>query len=438
MIKILILGGGFGGIRCTLELNKKLRDRKDVQITLVDRNNAQVFQPSLYEVASAYGISRSDPYYQKLKTTVSVSYAEIFKGTKIETIQAEIANADLDKKIVRTNGGAELNFDYLVIALGSEASTFGIEGVSEYAYKFKTLDDAMKLFEDIEQTYSDLISQHRMPRDFGHAMSKDEGGGQTQIAPLKFLIGGAGFNGIELASELSRCAEHVVHKHKINLKQCSDITLIEAMPQILPMVSEKERVLAKARLQKLGINILETAAIEKVLDKNRLQLKNGQELTADFIVWTAGVKAPEILKFIVGLELDKSGKIITNKHLQCGTHGNIFGVGDSVTFIDPGNNKPIPQMAFVAIEEGKIVAENISRLINNSKKFQEYKPSYNFWVAPMGGKYALAHIGRFRVTGKLGYLIREGIDLRYFLSVLPFRKALRLVGHRLSVFLKND
>src|SRR3989338_4126194 len=428
MIKILILGGGFSGIRCTLELNKKLRDRKDVQIALVDRNNAQVFQPSLYEVASAYGISRSDPYYQKLKTTVSVSYAEIFKGTKIETIQAEIANADLDKKIVHTNGGAKLTFDYLVIALGSEATTFGIEGVSEYAYKFKTLDDAMKLFEDIEQSYF---------TNFGLAMTKDEDTKQTH-QPLKFLIGGAGFNGIELASELSRCAEHVVHKHKINLKQCSDITLIEAMPQILPMVSEKERVLAKARLQKLGINILETAAIEKVLDKNRLQLKNGQELTADFIVWTAGVKAPEILKFIVGLELDKSGKIITNKHLQCGTHGNIFGVGDSVTFIDPGNNKPIPQMAFVAIEEGKIVAENISRLINNSKKFQEYKPSYNFWVAPMGGKYALAHIGRFRVTGKLGYLIREGIDLRYVLSVVPFRKALRLVGHRLSVFLKND
>lgn len=419
MIKIVILGGGFGGIRTALELDSKLPGRNDIQITLLDRSHSQTFQPSLYEVASAYGISRSDPYYQKLKSTVSISYTDIFNNTRVQTMQAEIAGADLDAKIVRTNGGAELNFDYLVIALGAEVSTFGIEGVSEYAYKFKTLDDAIKLFEDIEQAYLDAEKNQKS-------------------LPLKFLIGGAGFNGIELASELSRCAEHIVHKHKLALKQCSDITLIEALPQILPMVSEKERKIAKARMQKLGVNILENAAIEKVLDKNRLQLKGGKELIADFIVWSAGIKAPDILKSVKGLALNERGKIKVNKFLQCETRENIFGIGDCIVFVDPRTQKPIPQMAFTASDAGAVAAENISKLISRAEGLDEFLPSYDFWIAPMGGKFALAHLGGLRLKGKLGYFVRELVDLRYFLSVLPLWKTFKLVGDRLSIFLRND
>src|SRR3989344_705966 len=142
MHKILILGGGFGGIRCALDLEKKIGSK--AEITLVDKNSYHLFVPALYEVASAYGLPK-DPFALRLKKTICVPYSDIFKDKKINFMQAEISAIDTENKKIATEGGEILDYDYLVIALGGQVADYGVPGVKEYAFQFKDLEDALLL-----------------------------------------------------------------------------------------------------------------------------------------------------------------------------------------------------------------------------------------------------------------------------------------------------
>ncbi len=423
MANILILGGGFGGIRAALDLSKKIGGRKDIKITLVDKDNYQTFFPTLYELASVYGVDHQHPFHTKLKGTVSIPYSDIFKGKHVNLVQAEIKHISLEGKHVTTSSGADLPFDYLILALGSTVSTFGIPGVEEYAYKFKTIEDGLVLSDKIEETYV--------------AAGKKE-----EPLPIHILVGGAGFTGVELAAELSSCTGHIAHRHNVMDKNCTAITLLEAGPTILPMVSDKERRKIKNRLVNLNINLMEDSVIEEV-NPDSVRLKDDSILKGDIIIWTAGVKALDIFKSVEGLRLDERGRISVNDFMQT-DQVNVFAIGDNINFIDKKIDKPVPQMAFVAVEQGRIVAENISRLVANGQqgredlKLKKYNPYYDVWIVPVGGKSALVHLGKWGFDGFLGYLIRQVVDLRYFLSVLPFFKGFKLFLEDTRVFIKND
>ena len=427
MTNILILGGGFGGVRAALDLDKKLGQSKDVKITLIDKNGAQVFYPALYELASVVGVNHEHPFHTQLKGMISIPYSEIFGGTRVEVIQAQINHIDLEAKHAVTGNGETLNFDYLIIALGSAASTFGIPGAEEYAFKFKSVEDGLMLSDKIEELYN-------------------AAGEEGKMLPIKILVGGAGFTGVELASELANCTVHIAHKHKITQQNCTSITLIEAAPMMLPMVSDRERGKVKNRLNQLGVMIRENAPIEEV-GPNYMKLKDGKMLIGDIVIWTAGTKPLDIFKTARGLEVDDKGRILVNESLQAKNYNSVFAIGDNIVFIDPKNNKPVPQMAFVAIEQGSVAAENIARMIGEQipgeesprgMNLKKYKPNYDVWVAPVGAKYALFHMGRWGIGGFVGYVLRELVDLRYFVKTLPIIKALKLFFEDIRVFTKND
>jgi len=237
---------------------------------------------------------------------------------------------------------------------------------------------------------------------------------------------------------LALCTNHMAHKHNFKIPRCARIILLEATATILPMISERERHIIRRRLEQLDIEIIENAIIAEVIDGNTIRLKNGNKISGDFIIWTAGIKVPEMLKTISGLALDKTGRVIVNTCMQV-NQDNLFAIGDSAIFIDPDKETPVPQMVLPAIDQARIAAENIGRLIDHRTKLRMYKPQYGAWAAPVGGKYAVVHLGTLlSFSGKLGYIIRELIDVRYFLAVLPFMEAVRLVRTRLSVFFKND
>ncbi|MDP3954008.1 MAG: NAD(P)/FAD-dependent oxidoreductase [bacterium] len=424
MKNILILGGGFGGIKAALELHKKVGRHGDVKITLIDRENYQTFTPLLYEIASAYGITHHDPYHTKLRGTVSIPYGHIFKNKKVNLIQAEISKIDIQNHKVSTRGEEVFDFDYLVIALGSEVSTFGIPGVSEYAYKFKTTNHALMIYDKVEEIY-------------------EEGGKGVRELPIKFVIGGAGFAGIEIAAELAMCTAHASHKHKVIWPACTSIVLAEAGPKILPMVSDNERKTIETRLKNLGVLLMENTAIEEV-GPDWVKFKSGDRLNTDMTVWTAGVQATELITSSPELELNSRQRILVNEFLQANRHNNVFAIGDNIEFIDPANNKPIPQMAYLAADQARVVADNIVRLMageqnldNRNTVLKRYKPYYDLWVAPVGRKYAFAHIGKFKLKGLMGYLAREVVDLKYYLSILPLFDALRLFKKEVEILVRN-
>ncbi len=421
MIKILILGGGFGGIRCALDLEKKLRNEAhstgsgQAEITLIDRNSYHLFVPAIYEVASAYGIKK-DPFAIQLKKTICIPYADIFEDTDVNFIQAEISNVDLANKRVRTNGDHALEYDYLVLALGSETSTYDIPGVQEYAHKFKTLEDALFINQKLEELSEQFIKGHR-------------------TEPFSFLICGGGFTGLEIAAELGCCSRVIKSRCKVK-GRCSTITLFEAGSKILPILSEKERKAAKQRLTQLGIVIMENSPIEEI-GPDHLKLKSGQKLMGDLIIWTAGIRSNQFLKSIQNLTLTNAGRILVEENLKLKGIENIFAIGDNVEFIDKKSQKQVSGLAYVAIDQGKIAAHNIYSSIK-SKKLKPYKPFHNVFIVPVGGKYAIANLGGVVIKGFMAWIIRLIVDLRYFLSILPPYKAFKLYVDEMTVFLKND
>ena len=423
MTKIIILGGGFGGVRCVLDLNKKFKEQ--AQITLIDKNSYHLFLPSLYEIASAYGTNPpsaligggGDPFAVKLRKTICIPYREIFEGKNINFVQAEISAVDLKTKNIKTKGGEVLFYDCLVIALGSQTADFGIPGVREYAYQFKSIDDAVAVNVKIGRLVKKIASGEKMDS-------------------LKILVGGAGFSGIEFAAEISTCVKKIYQAENIKTKSAT-ITLIEAGPKILPMVSDKERKIISKRLTSLGVVLMENSSIEEVGD-SFVKLKNGQILEGDMVVWTAGIKANEFLKSIPYLSTTDKGKIIVDENLLVQGWKNVFAVGDNQDFIDLKPQKSVPALAYMASDQGKVVAENIFRLTYN-KSLKRYSPYYGVWIAPVGGKFALAHLwGGLMAKGFMGWVVRELVDLRYLVSILSFKKAVSLFWQEIIMFTKND
>ena len=415
MIKILILGGGFGGVRCALDLNKKFKNN-DVEITLVDRNSYHLFVPALYEVASAYGIKK-DPFAVQLRRTICMPYADIFNETKVNFIQANIAEINLTRKMARTGGDRIIAYDYLVIAVGSDTADYNISGVRDYAHQFKTLDDALFINQKLEE----LSEQFRK---------------KERTEPFSFLICGGGFTGIELAAELGCCTKVIKEKCKFK-GRCSNITLFEAGPKILPAISEKERKLIKKRLTKLGIILMENSPIEEV-GSDSIKLKTGQKVNGDLIIWTTGTKPNQLLLNTNDLPISNTEKIEVENTLQVKSLESVYAIGDSVEFIDPKSQKPVPAFAYIAVDQGKIVAQNIHNSIKN-KKLKTYKPFYSIWIIPIGGKFALARLWEgILISGFWGWLIRELVNIRYLLSIFSLKKALEVFFNEITIFSKND
>lgn len=414
MPRILILGGGFGGIRTALSLGSRLRGH--AEITLIDRNGYHLFTPALYEVASAYGLDR-DRFNRRLRNTVAVPYEEIFQGSQVRFVQAEIREVNVETMAVTTQGGHLFRYDYLVIGLGAQTADYGIPGVRDYSCQFKTLDDAIMISEKTMQLFQEL----------------EEG---TRQAPVRICIVGAGFTGIELAAELALYGRKMCTRCGLSGKPFL-VYLFEAGPRILPTISDGERERIRARLTELGVVITENTSIE-ALEGSVLKLRGGQKLSSDMTVWSAGIRPNQFLRSIGGLELNGGGKLIVGEHLHVPRRQNVFGVGDNIEFIDHATQKPIPSLAYLAADHGRIVAQNIVRSIKG-KEMATHKPFYELWVAPVGGKFAVAHLWwGISVKGFMGWIVRELVDLRYFLQILPMGKALKFFLRQQAVFLKND
>ncbi len=416
MIKVLIVGGGFGGVRTALDLEKRVPP-ESVEITLIDKSVCHVFIPALYEVASAFNV-REDSFRLLLKRTVAIPYTEIFKDKNVNFMQAQVSRIDLAKRTATTKGGHVLHYDYLVLALGSQAADFGVSGVRSYAYQFKSMDDALMINTHVEKLFSEMIRTSR-----------------TQ--PIKFLIGGGGFTGIELAAELAMFAHKMTRRLGMSGRRAL-FYLFEAGPTILPLISDKERLLIRRRLTQLGIVVMENCPIEEVKNKS-VKLKNSRVIEGDIVIWVAGVEPNHLLRSIKGLELTERSKIKVEEHLHLLNHKNVFAVGDIIEFIDHKTQRPIPALGYLAIDQGKIAAQNIYHLLYGHPELEVHKPFYERWIAPIGGKYAVARLGQgILITGFWGWLVREMADFRYFASILPLGKAISFFWNETRIFIRND
>jgi len=341
---------------------------------------------------------------------VTIPYTDIFGKTKIKVFKAFVDKINLpDGKIITDS--RILSFDYLVIALGSIADFYGIPNLDKFGFTLKSLEDVVMIRNRVE----DL------------AVHKDA---------VQIVVGGGGFAGAEFAGELhnllqKECAHH--HKNCENFK----VLVVEGAPGFLPGLSEKVSKLVFSRLSGMGIEAKFSTLITEA-GKDYVVLNNSEKISCDLLVWTGGVRSCRLPLAINSiLERDKKDRTPVTEFLNLKNLPNVFVAGDDACVLDPKTKKSLPQTAQEAIKQGKHAGRNIFRQIR-SRPLLPYHPGPTRFVIPVSGKYAILYTPNLIISGFTGWVIRRLADLRYFLSILPFFKALGYWLFENKIFTKND
>ena len=384
--RVVVIGGGFAG----LELIKQLKN-KNLQVVLLDENNYHQFQPLLYQVAT----SGLEP------DSIAFPFRKQLNGYKNVIFRlAEVLRVDTGEKLVFTDKGV-LQYDYLVIATGTTTNFFGNEKIERYALKLKTIRESLdirhKMLQNLEKAAITCNSEER-------------------DALTNFVIVGGGPAGVEMAGALAEFCKYILPKDYPEYpSSIMKIWLIEGSERLIASMSEKASQKTLNYLKKLGVKVL-LKEIVSDYDGTSVTTQNGIRITANNLIWTAGVKGrlPE------GIPEDKitfGNRLKTNQFLQVEGLNSVFAIGDIAAVITGKTPKGHPQVAQTAIQQGKLLAENILNQIKNAKpKAFRYKDKGS--LATVGKRRAVADLGRFKFGGFTAWLLWSLVHL---MSISGFR-----------------
>ncbi len=367
---VVIVGAGFAG----LDAARALR-RAPATVTVLDRHNHHVFQPLLYQVATA-GLSPAD--------IASPIRHVLSRQANTRVLLADVKGIDLSRRVLSLDDG-QISYDYLIVATGSSHTYFGHPEWEELAPGLKTLDNALV----IRRRF--LLAFERAERETSEARRR---------MLLTFVIVGGGPTGVELAGALAEIARHSLHREFRTIEpEHATVILIERGPTILPTFPESLRNAARASLQRLGVDVRENIPVTSV-EPNFVHLE-GQTISAGTILWAAGVAASPFGRWL-GVPLDRVGRVIVEPDLSIPGHPEVFVVGDLALFMDQ-EGKPLPGLAPVAQQQGRHAARNIVRLIQHQPAGQfRYRDYGN--MATIGRGAAIADFGWLHLSGFIGWL----------------------------------
>jgi NADH dehydrogenase len=384
---IVILGGGFGGLSAARALS-----RAPVRVTLIDRHNYHLFQPLLYQVATA-SLSPAD--------VASPIRWVLRRQQNIEVLLADARSIDPTQRVVVLDPGpgsacrveTSIAFDYLILATGAAHSYFGHDDWAKWAPGLKTLDDGLKMRQRI------LLAFEAAER----ATSDEE-----QRRLLTFVIVGGGPTGVELAGALAEIARHSLRKDFRRIRpESARILLLEGSPNVLGTFPEPLRQAAQRSLERLGVDVRTGAHVVGV-DAGGVWWRASaaaassppERIDADTVLWAAGVAASPLAKSI-GVPLDRAGRIATEPTLAVPGHPGIFVIGDLCAFVD--NGAPLPGVAQVAMQEGAHAARNIQRTIRGEPLQPFHYRNYGI-MATIGRGAAVGDIFGLKVSGFFAWL----------------------------------
>lgn len=387
---IVIIGGGFGGIATAKALEKT-----DVDITIIDRLNHHLFQPLLYQVATAE-LSPGD--------IAAPIRAIINKNLRAKVILGEVKNIDPKNKSVHLKNGRSISFDQLVMATGAQYNYFGHEEWAEYAPGMKSVSDALKVREQL------LMSMEEAEQLQDSSKRK---------SLLTYVIIGGGPTGVEMAGAIAEIAGNGAKHgyHHINPEDAK-IYLIEAEPRILNAFPESLGDKAEKMLEKMGVKVLLNTPVTNI-EKNKVHLKVGSIETPN-IIWAAGIKASSLLDSL-GVEQDRTGRVIVSQDLSIPQYRDIFIIGDSA-HSKGKDGKPLPALAPVATQQGKFVGKLIAQADerNSAAKFTYTDKGT---MATIGRAKAVADIKGLKFSGFFAWFLWSFIHV---LTLIGFRNRTRV------------
>ncbi len=362
---MVILGGGFGGLYAA-----KALERAPARVTIVDRRNFHLFQPLLYQVATA-ALNPSDIAYP-IRAVVARQ-----KNTNV--ILGEATAVDVDRKLVKLTD-SEIAYDYLIIATGATHSYFNHPEWESDAPGLKTIEDALEIRRRVLLAFE--AAERETDRD-------------AQQAWLTFVIIGGGPTGVELAGALSEIARHTMMRDFRTINPSSArIVLIEGKERVLPTYPLDLSKKAEDQLRCLGVDVITSAMVTSVDERSVGAAAPGGPtvITTRTVLWAAGVQASPLARTL-GAPLDRAGRVLVNDDLTLPGHAEVFVIGDLASL-----KTPVPGVAPAAIQEGIHAARNIERLIRGDKTLPfHYRDKGS--LATIGRAAAVADFGRIHVSG---------------------------------------
>ncbi|HEX5429879.1 MAG TPA: FAD-dependent oxidoreductase [Patescibacteria group bacterium] len=402
---VVILGGGFAGMRVALDLAHYL-DGQEFEIILVDRKGYQTYTSGLYEAATTeHGLVEA----RKVKRTVAIPFDDVFGHTKVKVFKGYIESVDLENGHIITDSRI-LPYEYLVVAMGSVSDFYGIPGLDKYSFTLKTLEDAIMIRNRVEEIV-------------------------TKKDSATIVIGGGGFAGAEFAGELHNLLRKECTHHGKDLQKFR-LLVIEGGTSYLPGLPSNVSSQVEARLAAMGVAAKFSTLLTEA-GKDFVMLNKTERMDCDLLVWTGGVRACRVPGLDISVACDRKDRVMVMDFLNLKKYPNVFVAGDNACFLDPVTKKPVPQTAQEAIHMGQAVARNVYRSVT-AKPLLSYHASPTRFVIPVSGKFAILYTTYLVVGGLAGYAMRRAADLRYFLTILPFAKALKLWLFENQIFVKND
>lgn len=410
MTKIVIVGGGFGGIQTALRLGKKFRNNQDVQLSLIDQRDYHLFTPNLFEVATS---EEELTTLAQMKGSITIPYAEIFQRTKVEFIKNSLKRIDPIQKLLELEH-KQVNYDYLVLALGSQSDFFGIPGAEQFSMVLKSLPDALRVRNQIEFA----MQSHRF---------------DASKKTVRIVVAGGGYTGVELAGELKGLVDFLSWKNQYPREKI-EIEIIEGSNSLVPGFDPRLSRDAYGRLQELGVRVRLSARVSAV-DEHFVSLASGDKIAYDVLLWSAGIKACD--SHIEVSNLDHKGRLPVNGFFQVGSHQDIFALGDIACVLD-SKGQPVPSSAQDAQDQAKYVAYALSYIIKNQKPPEAYKNIKHGFIVNIGGKWAIMSYNGIYITGWFAYLADKIAHLRYYISIVGLWKALKAVIFQMEIYSRND
>ncbi|MEO1554886.1 MAG: NAD(P)/FAD-dependent oxidoreductase [Pseudomonadota bacterium] len=410
--KIVIIGAGFAGLSVAKALAKA-----PVEVTLVDQQNHHLFQPLLYQVATA-ALTPAD---------IAVPIRRILRRQRnVSVAMDRLLTVDKKKQSVTLESGTTLPYDILIIATGAQHSYFGNDHWAEAAPGLKTLDDALSL-------------RDRVLKAFEQAEQIVETERKAAERKLRFVIVGAGPTGVELAGAISELSQSMMRDFRKITSDMVEVILIEGADRVLPTFPEKLSARSKTYLEQLGVDVRLGTRVTDVSD-TQVQTDK-EEIETATIIWAAGVRASPVAEWL-GSEAGPNGRIVVDDTLRPGGYDNIYVIGDVARYEQDG--APLPGIAPVAKQMGSFVGKRLAREAEEQDVSKTFRYKDAGALATIGRNRAVADIYGLQVTGFLGWLLwgaahvyfligfknRLFVTLQWIWSYLTWQRGVRLIMDR--------
>ncbi|MFW5800903.1 MAG: FAD-dependent oxidoreductase [Spirochaeta sp.] len=427
--RIVVLGGGYGGVEAAKKLYKKFKKKKDIEITLIDKNQYHTLMTELHEVAG----SRTEP------DAVEVSFAKIFAGTNVRVVSDYITSVDFETKKLQS-ASASYEYDYLVLGTGGEPEFFGIPGVQEHSHTLWSLEDAIRIKERVENRFREAAR---------------EADPAKRSRMLTFAIAGAGFTGVELAGELAERRETLCRDYHIDPREVR-ILIIEAMDRILPSYPDKPTRKARRYMDKIGVEFMLNSPIVGA-ESGVVNLADGTRVETDTFIWTAGIQGSEFTARInltkgkhskdecsyasaegihgmAGCRFDEDeryivgerGRILVNEHMESVDYKDVYLVGDMIWFLE--GDHVVPQIVETALQTAEVAVENLISSIEGGEK-KTFKSNYHGNMVSIGGKYGVAHVMGVSMWGFPAMAMKHLVNLHYLFGLAGFNAVWNYLQH---------